>query len=152
MASRESKTDTSAVGRKKDANRTTTFGDGTSLKGVLRFKDPLCIRGTFSGTIDAQGPLVVEAGAVVEVNRLSVTALSVSGTVRGSVFAVDSVEMLPGSVVSGDVSAARMKIADGVLFEGRCSMTGIEDDVEIFSRPTAEIKKQLQKDAAKGTV
>jgi cytoskeletal protein CcmA (bactofilin family) len=47
--------------------------------------------------------------------------------------------------VKGDLSAARLRIADGVLFEGQCSMAGLDKDVEIFSRPTEEIKAELQR-------
>jgi hypothetical protein len=32
-----------------------------------------------------------------------------------------------------------------VLFDGQCSMTGVDKDVEIFSRPTEEIKAELQR-------
>jgi cytoskeletal protein CcmA (bactofilin family) len=53
--------------------------------------------------------------------------------------------MLSGSQVRGDVAASRLRIADGVLFEGQCSMTGTERDVEIFSRPMGDIKADLQR-------
>jgi hypothetical protein len=46
-------------------------------------------------------------------------------------------------VVRGDVETARLRIADGVLFEGQCSMTGVDEDIEIFSRPTEDIKSEL---------
>jgi cytoskeletal protein CcmA (bactofilin family) len=45
--------------------------------------------------------------------------------------------------VQGDVIAARLRIADGVLFEGQCSMTSVDKEVEIFSRPIEEIKAEL---------
>jgi cytoskeletal protein CcmA (bactofilin family) len=53
--------------------------------------------------------------------------------------------MLQGAEVRGDLSAARLRIADGVLFEGQCSMTGVDKEVEIFSRPTEEIKTELRR-------
>jgi cytoskeletal protein CcmA (bactofilin family) len=53
--------------------------------------------------------------------------------------------MLTGAEVRGDLIAARLRIADGVLFEGQCGMTGVEKEVEIFSRPTEEIKAELQR-------
>jgi cytoskeletal protein CcmA (bactofilin family) len=58
---------------------------------------------------------------------------------------VDKVDMLSGAEVHGDVTAARLRIADGVLFDGQCSMTAVDKEVEIFSRPTEEIKAELQK-------
>ena len=129
-------------GKKKD-NKTVTFGPTTTFSGYLKFKGTLRIKGKFRGTIDAQGALIVDKEAVVETDRISVTSLVVNGTVVGAVYAVDKVDMLSGAEVRGDISASRLRIADGVLFEGQCSMTGIEKDVEIFSRPTEEIKAEL---------
>jgi cytoskeletal protein CcmA (bactofilin family) len=82
---------------------------------------------------------------VVETDRISVSSLIVYGTVVGTVHAKDKVDLLSGAEVRGDITAARLRIADGVLFEGQCSMTGIDKDVEIFSRPTEEIKAELQR-------
>ena len=121
------------------------FGNSTSFNGFLRFKESLCIRGRFKGTIEASGALIVDKGAVVEADHISVSSLMVYGTVIGAVSAVDRIDMFPGAEVRGDLSAARLRIADGVLFEGQCSMTGISKDVEIFSRPTEEIKAELQR-------
>jgi cytoskeletal protein CcmA (bactofilin family) len=126
-------------------SRVVVLGEGTAFNGFLRFKETLKIRGKFKGTIEATGALIVDKGAVVEADRISVSSLTVFGTVIGAVRALDKVDMLSGAEVRGDVTAARLRIADGVLFEGQCSMTGVEKDVEIFSRPTEEIKAELQR-------
>lgn len=129
-------------------NPITTFGKETRYSGFLKFKDTLCIKGVFKGTIEGQGSLIVDKGALVEVDHLSVVSLTIEGTVRGTIIAVDKVDMLPGSVVQGDVTANRLRIADGVVFEGQCSMTDKEDYIEIFSRPTEEIKAELRRTSA----
>lgn len=121
----------------------TVFGPETSFDGVLRFKETLHIKGSFKGRIEATGALFVEKDAEVVTDRISVTSLVIAGKVSGTINALDRVEMLSGSVVHGDVVTSRLRIADGVLFEGRCTMTGIDGDVEIFSRPTSEIKSEL---------
>jgi len=130
---------------KKREGRVVVFGNSTIFNGVLRFKESLCIQGKFKGTIEASGSLIVDKGAVVEADHISVTSLMVYGTVIGAVHAVDTIDMFPGAEVRGDLSATRLRIADGVLFEGQCSMSGISKDVEIFSRPTEEIKAELQR-------
>lgn len=138
-----SKGEGSGAREKRDGLTGTTFGAETEFRGVLKFKEPLRIRGAFKGTIDATSALFVEKGAVVEADRIAVTALTVAGTVIGEVRAVDKIEMLTGAIVRGDVETARLRIADGVLFEGQCRMTEVDEDVEIFSRPTEEIKSEL---------
>ena len=131
--------------RKKNNSRMVIFGNSTNFNGLLRFKESLCIQGKFKGTIEASGDLIVDKGALVEADHISVSSLMVYGTVIGAVHAADRIDMFPGAEVRGDVTAARLRIADGVLFEGQCGMTGISKDVEIFSRPTEEIKAELQR-------
>lgn len=129
--------------KRGEVETVTVFGPETSFDGVLKFKETLHIRGKFKGSIDATGALVVEKDAEVVTDRISVSSLIIAGKVTGTINAVDKVEMLNGSVVRGDVVTSRLRIADGVSFEGRCSMTGLDGDVEIFARPTAEIKGEL---------
>jgi len=124
------------------------FGSTTSFSGVLQFRETLCIQGRFKGTIEASGALIVDKGAIVEADRIQVQSLTVYGTVIGAVTAADKVDMLPGAEVRGDVSAAKLRIADGVLFEGQCSMTGISKEIEIFARPVEDIKAELQRSPA----
>jgi cytoskeletal protein CcmA (bactofilin family) len=132
-------------GRKKDSQTMVILGETTAFNGFLRFRETLKIQGKFKGTIEATGALIVDKGAVVEVDHISVSSLTVYGTVVGAVHAVDRIDMLQGAEVRGDLSAARLRIADGVLFEGQCSMTGVDKEVEIFSRPTEEIKAELRR-------
>ena len=131
--------------KKSTAQRLVILGNSTSFNGLLKFNESLCIKGKFKGTIQAAGDLIVDKGAVVEADSISVSSLVVHGTVIGAVHAADKVDLLSGAEVKGDLTAARLRIADGVLFEGQCSMTGIGKDVEIFSRPTEEIKAELQR-------
>ena len=132
-------------GKKKDASQVVVFGSSTSFNGSLHFKEALRIQGRFKGTIQASGDLIVDKGAVVEADHISVASLMVYGTVVGAVHALDKIDLFQGAEVRGDLTAARLRIADGVLFEGQCSMTGLSKDVEIFSRPTEEIKAELQR-------
>ena len=130
---------------KKEKTRVIVLGKTTSFTGILKFKSSLRIQGIFKGTIEAAGELIVDKDAVVEADRITVSSLTVYGSVSGAVNATDKVDMMSGAKVHGDVSAAKLRIADGVLFEGRCKMTNVEKDIEIFHRPTEEIKADLQR-------
>ena len=126
------------------------LGSKTSFNGLLKFSETLRVQGTIKGTIEAAGALIVDKDAVVDVDRISVSSLTVYGTIIGNVIALDKVDMMGGARVHGDVTTNRLRIADGVLFEGKCNMTGTEKEVEIFSRPAAEIKAELLRTASKG--
>ncbi|MDR2371302.1 MAG: polymer-forming cytoskeletal protein [Treponema sp.] len=134
----------SRTDKRKEGSELVILGESTSFNGFLKFKETLRIQGKFKGTIEATGALIVDKGAVVEADHISVTSLTVYGTVIGAVWAADKIDMMSGAEVRGDLTAARLRIADGVIFEGQCSMTRAEKEVEIFSRPTEEIKTELQ--------
>ncbi|MDR0784363.1 MAG: polymer-forming cytoskeletal protein [Treponema sp.] len=134
-----------AEGKKRE-NRTVVFSETTRFDGFLKFKENLCIRGTFHGTIEAhpESVLIVDKGAVVEADHISVSSLTVHGYVSALVYALDKVDLYPGAELHGDITTSRFRIADGVLFEGQCNMTSVDREVEIFSRPTEEIKAELR--------
>jgi len=136
-------------GKKKDNSDIVVLGKTTSFTGILKFSTTLRIQGNFKGTIEASGALIVDKEAIVEADHITVSSLTVYGSVSGAVHASDKVDMMSGAKVHGDVSAARLRIADGVLFEGQCKMTGVDKEIEIFSRPTEEIKADLQRTHAR---
>jgi cytoskeletal protein CcmA (bactofilin family) len=130
---------------KTDNSEIVVLGKTTSFTGILKFETTVRIQGSFKGTIEASGALIVDKDATVEADHITVSSLTVYGSISGTVHAVDKVDMMSGAKVHGDVSASRLRIADGVLFEGKCKMTGVEKDVEIFQRPIEEIKADLQR-------
>jgi len=130
---------------KTDHSEVVILGKTTSFTGILKFETTVRIQGSFKGTIEASGALIVDKDATVEADHITVSSLTVYGSISGTVHAVDKVDMMSGAKVHGDVSASRLRIADGVLFEGKCKMTGVEKDVEIFQRPIEEIKADLQR-------
>jgi cytoskeletal protein CcmA (bactofilin family) len=131
--------------KKRDKTGIVILGKTTSFTGILRFSSTLKIQGKFRGTIEAEGDLIVDKEAVVDADYITVGSLTVLGSISGTVLATDKVDMMSGARVHGDVSASRLRIADGVLFEGKCKMTNVDKDIEIFHRPTEEIKTELQR-------
>ena len=130
-------------GKKKDRAEVVILGKSTNFTGILKFASRLRIQGVFKGTIEASGDLIVDRDAVVDADHIIVNSLTVYGHISGTIHAADKVDMMSGAKVQGDVNASRLRIADGVLFEGKCKMTNLEKDIEIFHRPTEEIKADL---------
>jgi len=131
-------------GKRRDKNEVVVLGKTTGFTGLLKFKTTIRIQGNFRGTIEAEGDLIVDKEATVEADHVTVRSLTVYGHISGTVNALNKVDMMSGAKVQGDVTAAKLRIADGVLFEGKCKMTNIEKDIEIFHRQTEEIKAELQ--------
>ena len=128
---------------KKKESSVVILGKKTSFDGVIKFNDTLHIQGKFKGIIDTCGFLIVDKEAEVKADMIKVNSIIIYGTVIGNITAVDKIDIKSGAKVNGDLSSSKLRIADGVLFEGKCNMTGTDKEVDIFSRPTDEIKAEL---------
>ncbi len=122
---------------------TTTLGKETDFNGVMRFRDSLKIDGSFSGEIVSTGFLYVEQGAVITAN-IRVGSVVVGGTIKGNIEATEKLEMLATGKVYGNIRTAKLKIADGVVFEGKCEMIKNPQAVNVFSGTVDQLKKNLQ--------
>ncbi len=121
----------------------TTLGKETSFNGVMRFRDSLKIDGAFTGEIVSTGFLYIENGASVTAN-IRVGSVVIGGTVKGNVEATEKLEMLATGKVYGNIRTAKLKIADGVVFEGKCEMIKNPQGLNIFSGPVEQLKKAAQ--------
>jgi cytoskeletal protein CcmA (bactofilin family) len=99
----------------------TILGKGTYFSGDLTFKDSLKVNGSFAGNIAASGLLVVGEGAIIKAN-VKANSIAVFGTIDGDVVATEKVEMFPTGRVYGNIKAKKIKISDGVIFNGQCEM------------------------------
>lgn len=120
----------------------TTLGRETVFRGTMKFETSLKIDGTFEGEIDSEGFLYIEDGASVRAD-VRVGSVVVSGVVHGNIVAKDMLEMLSTGKVYGNVTTAKLKIADGVVFEGKCEMIKNPDEIDIFTVPATKIKTAM---------
>ena len=106
----------------------TVFGSDTQFFGDLSFKKSLQINGTFEGEIFSGGYLVIGEGAVIKAN-INAKAVIVNGTVYGNIEAKEKLEIQSKGKVYGNIRTAKLKIADGVIFEGSCEMIKPYEDI-----------------------
>ncbi|HPA72711.1 MAG TPA: polymer-forming cytoskeletal protein, partial [Spirochaetota bacterium] len=99
----------------------TVFSKDTEFYGDLKFKKSLQINGYMEGEINSDGFLVVGEGAVVRANVRAKTVI-ISGEVHGNVEATDRLEIQTSGKLYGNIRTSKLKIADGVVFEGKCEM------------------------------
>ncbi len=98
-------------------------GPGTFFRGHVELRGLLRIDGDFSGSVRTDGRVIVgksgradcaiEAGTVV-----------IGGLFRGEILAYEKVVLLSSCVVLGSIAAPRLIVEEGVLFSGRCRITG----------------------------
>lgn len=121
---------------------TTTLGKETVFSGTMRYSKSLKIDGKFEGEIISSGFLYIEEGAEIRAN-IKVKSIVIGGIVHGNIEATDKLEMLDTGQVYGNVRTSKLKIADGVVFEGKCEMIRDPDSIDIFAGTAEKLKSNL---------
>jgi cytoskeletal protein CcmA (bactofilin family) len=103
----------------------TVFSPTTSFNGTLRFSTSIRIEGSFRGRIISDGFLIVGENAKVRAN-IKASSIVIAGEVKGDVEAVERLEMLPSGRLYGNIKTRKLKMADGVVFEGSCEMMKVD--------------------------
>jgi cytoskeletal protein CcmA (bactofilin family) len=108
----------------------TVFGEKTEFDGILRFKTSLQINGKFRGEIISDGYLFIGKTAEVKANIKSRVVI-IEGNVEGDIIADERLELKNTAKLIGNIKTRKLRIADGVLFEGNCEMIKDEEEEEI---------------------
>ncbi len=100
----------------------TILGKDTNLEGELTFEKSLKVKGHFKGKItSSEGFLWIDKEAQIEAD-IDVSNARIGGTVKGNIDVDNKVELLTDAKLYGNIKTGRLKIADGVTFEGNCEM------------------------------
>jgi cytoskeletal protein CcmA (bactofilin family) len=99
----------------------TVFSNATNFNGVLKFSTSLKIEGSFKGKIISTGHLIVGENAIIRAN-IKASSIVIAGEIKGNVEASERLEMLPSGKLYGNIKTKKLKMADGVVFEGSCEM------------------------------
>jgi cytoskeletal protein CcmA (bactofilin family) len=108
--------------RNLDENKVVTIiGPGTTIKGELESKGTIRIEGTVTGRVECEDTIVVHESGFVKADLIGGQVI-ISGTVEGNTFAHDRIEATSQAKIVGNITAPRISIAEGVMFEGQCAM------------------------------
>lgn len=118
----------------------TIIAQGTSFKGTLKSDDSVQIDGAFEGDIEVKQTVHLGSGASIKAN-IKAGEVKISGRVDGNIEAKERLEILSSGKLYGDIKTPRLIIAEGVVFEGHCTM-GTE------KRPETSTASQTVKPAA----
>lgn len=92
-------------------------GEGTNVRGHLRGPGGFRIDGTVTGSIEADGPIVIGEKGVVE-GAVTGRDVIVLGRVHGNIAAKSHLEVGPVGRVMGDVDVISVKVHAGGVFHG----------------------------------
>lgn len=96
---------------------------GSHIQGELHFEDTFRVDGRIEGGVISKGVLIVGDRGEIE-GEIKVRRVYVSGIVRGRVEADEYLEITPTGRVFADLEAPSLKIEEGAVFEGHCTMKG----------------------------
>ncbi len=101
---------------------------GTKVVGKLHFEGPARIDGEVEGEIHGKSITIGEHATVTA--QITADSVVVCGKVNGEICASQRIEIRATARVQGDVTAPKVMINEGAIFDGRCEMEshGARDD------------------------
>lgn len=96
------------------------IGPESAIRGDLTSKGTIRVDGAIEGNVTADCVIIGEKGLIT--GDAVVRQMIIGGRIEGHVRAAEAVEIQRTGDVSGDISAARLTIADGAQFDGRSTM------------------------------
>jgi cytoskeletal protein CcmA (bactofilin family) len=121
-------------------NVVTIIGPGTTITGEIESKGTVRVEGTVNGRIDCEDTIVIHESGHVKADLIGGQVI-ISGTVEGNTFAHDRLEVTNQGKIVGNITAPRISIAEGVIFEGQCTMKPVGQ----LKPPTKDGKPEKEK-------
>ncbi len=121
-----------------EENIVTVIADDLEIRGTIRFKTSVMLKGIFEGEIFSEGLLVVGPTAKATATINTKTLVS-HGEITGDVFAEEQVVLRETSTHTGDIKTPYIMIERGAVFNGACTMdrgeAGVISDSAITEQP-----------------
>jgi cytoskeletal protein CcmA (bactofilin family) len=100
------------------------------------------------GEVFCHGILTVGQEAEVRA-KISADIVVIRGRVEGDVAAKERVELETPAYLFGNIAAPRLIVAEGVVFEGYCSMSGAKEKIGLSKPSRSSSEKVLERGSSK---
>ena len=97
------------------------IGAGTTLKGDITSNGDLRIDGSLIGNIIGSAKVIIGANGSVD-GDISCQHADIMGAVTGSISTKELLQLKNGSIVKGNISAAKLQVEPAATFNGQCHM------------------------------
>ena len=104
-----------------NVNSISRISAGTVIKGEVISPSDIRIDGTFEGKVQTKGRVVVGETAVVK-GDIICENIDLWGKVNGNVFVKDTLALMDGCHVDGNLNVKRLSVELGATFNGNCRM------------------------------
>src|SRR5262249_15628234 len=104
----------------------TVLGANSTLEGHLRSSANVRLDGTFTGTLEISGNILV--GETAQINAdINAKNISIAGAVRGNVNG-EKVQLLRTGRVGGDMRATQLTTEEGAVIDAKSTMISHQQD------------------------
>jgi cytoskeletal protein CcmA (bactofilin family) len=111
----------------------TVLGANSTLEGALRSNANVRLDGTFTGTLEITGNVLV--GETARINAdINAKNISIAGAVRGNVSG-KKVQLLRTGRIWGDIRAQALTTEEGAFIDGKITMTSETAPAPSFEQP-----------------
>lgn len=101
----------------------TVVGPSVKIQGDLNSEGNIQIQGQVTGTVNTSQSVNVAEGAKISANVMAGNAI-ISGEVLGNLKITGSLILQATARVAGDISCAILRVEDGAIYSGKCTMKG----------------------------
>ena len=102
-----------------NVNSISRISAGTVIKGEILSPTDIRIDGTFEGRVQSKGRVVVGESAVIK-GDVVCENIDLWGKVEGNIFVKDTLSLMDGCVVTGNLHIRRLAVELGATFNGNC--------------------------------
>ncbi len=127
----------------------TVLGPDANFKGEFSFDSAAKVLGRIEGSIKSQGLVHVAEGSNCKAT-MNAKEIAIEGVVEGNVEASGRVEIKPTGRIVGDITAAKLTVAEGASIDGYCRIgaNGKATSSSSAGRSTAHVETKPDKDTA----
>lgn len=100
---------------------TTNIVKSIYLEGDITILGSINIDGTMKGNLTAVGTLIVGSAGIINGDVITKNA-EIKGVINGNLTATISTTLEPGATLNGDLYTAKVHLAEGSKFNGKCTM------------------------------
>jgi len=132
----------------------TVLGANAVLKGEFRSQANVRLDGTFEGTLEIEGNVLVGETARITAD-IHAKNVSIAGAVRGNISG-NKIQLLRTGRVWGDISAAAITTEEGAFIDGKITMIGHPAGIKGFESagslpaPELSVTQPIAEDALSG--
>ena len=104
-----------------NVNSISRISAGTIIKGEIVSPYDIRIDGTFEGKVQTKGRVVVGETALIK-GDIICENIDLWGKVEGNLFVKDTLALMEGCSVNGNLNIRRLSVELGTVFNGNCRM------------------------------